>query len=339
MSKVLLTGANGFVAVHILDLLLSKGYNVVGTVRSESKKPYLQEKFANHADKLELVVVDDITAPGAWDAVLEDTKIEAVLHTSSPFFTDAKDVEKELYSPAIHGTTRILESIHAKAPNVKKVVVLSSFASIIDATKGNRPGYAYTDADWNPITYEQGLENGNRGYYASKKYAERAAWDFVEKAKPAYTLTTLCPPMVYGPPEQEVSSLSKLNASTQNFYNAFIGKEKPSAGVWIWVDVRNLAQAHVAAIESPAAAGQRYLISEGCFSPQEVTDFIWKHYPERATKYKIDKGTPGQLYPEEGTYHPDNSKSRKDLGLTYNLFDKMCEDLFARFIQLEEEGK
>jgi nucleoside-diphosphate-sugar epimerase len=89
MSKVLLTGANGFVAVHILDGLLPKGYTVVGTVRSQSKIPYLQNKFAKYADKLQFVVVEDIAAPGAWDAVLEDKGIEFVLHTSSPFHVTA----------------------------------------------------------------------------------------------------------------------------------------------------------------------------------------------------------------------------------------------------------
>ena len=89
MSKVLLTGANGFVAVHILEALLPKGYTVVGTVRSQTKMPYLQSKFAKYADKLQLVLVEDIAAPRAWDAVLEDKAIKFVLHTSSPFHVTA----------------------------------------------------------------------------------------------------------------------------------------------------------------------------------------------------------------------------------------------------------
>ncbi len=53
---------------------------------------------------------------------------------------------------------------------------------------------------------------------------------------------------VYGPPEQEISSLSKLNTSNQTLYNVFIGTAKPFFVSWNWVDVRDLAQAHVGAI-------------------------------------------------------------------------------------------
>lgn len=60
-AKVLLSGANGFIAVWTLQELLEAGYSVRGTVRSESKGRYLKERFAKYGDKLEIVVVSDIT--------------------------------------------------------------------------------------------------------------------------------------------------------------------------------------------------------------------------------------------------------------------------------------
>ncbi|KAG8892712.1 methylglyoxal reductase (NADPH-dependent) gre2, partial [Tulasnella sp. 403] len=54
MPSVLVTGANGFLAVHITQILLDKGYDVVGTVRSESKTPYLRERFKT--DRLQFAI-------------------------------------------------------------------------------------------------------------------------------------------------------------------------------------------------------------------------------------------------------------------------------------------
>lgn len=59
-SKVLVTGANGFVAINIVDVLLKKGYSVRATIRSESKAPYLRKLFGKYGDKLEFVIVPDV---------------------------------------------------------------------------------------------------------------------------------------------------------------------------------------------------------------------------------------------------------------------------------------
>lgn len=60
-GKVLVTGANGYIAMHVVDQLLKAGFSVRGTVRSESKIKYIQDYFKSYADKLELVIVPDIT--------------------------------------------------------------------------------------------------------------------------------------------------------------------------------------------------------------------------------------------------------------------------------------
>jgi nucleoside-diphosphate-sugar epimerase len=62
-SKVLVSGANGFIAVWVVKLLLDRGYTVRGTSRSDDKNVHLREIFASHVKegKLELAVVEDIT--------------------------------------------------------------------------------------------------------------------------------------------------------------------------------------------------------------------------------------------------------------------------------------
>jgi hypothetical protein len=58
----------------------------------------------------------------------------------------------------------ILRSIKKSAPTVKRVVITSSFASIIDGGKGNSiPDKTYSEADWNPITEEEALKHPANG--------------------------------------------------------------------------------------------------------------------------------------------------------------------------------
>lgn len=107
-SRVLVTGANGFVAINIVDVLLKKGYSVRATIRSESKGPYLRKLFGKYGDKLEFVIVPDVAKvcliwssqvghrvhraefqEGAFDDVLDG--LDAIVHTASPFHYDAED--------------------------------------------------------------------------------------------------------------------------------------------------------------------------------------------------------------------------------------------------------
>jgi nucleoside-diphosphate-sugar epimerase len=86
-TNVLLTGGNGFIAVHIIVILLQHGHNVTTTVRSEGKTTYLRHKFSEAvgSGQLKFAIVEDITVSGAFDKVLQSEAFDFVLHTSSPF--------------------------------------------------------------------------------------------------------------------------------------------------------------------------------------------------------------------------------------------------------------
>ena len=112
---------------------------------------------------------------------------------SAPFLTlssillypcfNTTDSKKDLLDPAIIGTTGILKAIKKSAPTVKRVVITSSFAAVINPAKGVRPRYVYSESGWNPITEEEALQSPIAGYRASKTFAEKAAWDFIEKVR------------------------------------------------------------------------------------------------------------------------------------------------------------
>lgn len=202
MTRVLLTGGSGFIAAHTLNVLLKHGHSVVTTVRTQDKADKIKAAYTGEVENgsLSFAIVPDIAKPDAFDeAVVSDPPFEAVLHTASPFHFNVTDIQKDLLDPAVIGTTGILNSIKKNAPSVKRVVITSSFAAIINSTKGFWPGHTYSEEDWNPITREEAEENPMQGYRGSKTFAEKAAWDFLEKEKPNFTIATINPPMVFGP--------------------------------------------------------------------------------------------------------------------------------------------
>ncbi|PYH94495.1 NAD(P)-binding protein [Aspergillus ellipticus CBS 707.79] len=312
--KVLVTGGSGFIASHCLKTLLAGNHTVVTTVRSAEKG---EKILAAHSEaskgQLSYVVVPDIAQEGAFDkAVISDPPFDAVLHTASPFHFRFQD-PKELLDPAIHGTKGILRAIKNSAPSVKRVVITSSFAAIV-----NPDGHpdVYSESRWNPVTYEEGIADRAKSYRASKALAERAAWSFVEEEKPGFSLATICPPYVFGPPIHPPESQEALNTSNLGFGSLMQGgwKEKlPPTGTWLWVDVRDIALAHVRAMEIPEAAGNRFFITAGHFDMKEVAEIAKKNFPEYADKL------PAELISDKPNplYDFDNSRSREVLGLEY----------------------
>jgi nucleoside-diphosphate-sugar epimerase len=237
-------------------------------------------------------------------------------------------IPKELLDPAVIGTTGILKSIKKSAPSVKRVVITSSFASIVNPFKGNWPEHTYSEEDWNPLNAEQAVENPANGYRASKTFAERAAWDFLEKEKPNFTIATMCPPLVLGPIVHYLNSLDGLNTSNQRIRDIILGKAKdeiPPTGTYIWVDVRDLAEAHVAGIEKEEAANKRFFITAGYFSNKEIAQIVEKNFPQYKDGLPT-ASTPGGDYPEEGVYKYNNKRGLEVLGLKYKSLEESIKD-------------
>ena len=90
----------------------------------------------------------------------------------------------------------------------------------------------------------------------------------------------------------------------------------PPTATFIWVDVRDLALAHVKAIELPVAANKRYFITAGYFCNKEIVDILREEFPDLA-KGLPPKDTKTGGYPEEGIYKYDNRRTREELGIHF----------------------
>jgi nucleoside-diphosphate-sugar epimerase len=244
-SRVLLTGANGFIGSHILAQLLDRGFSVCCAVRTQGKGDKILRDFAAQKDQLTITIVPDIVAPEAYrNAVQGVPPFDAVFHTASPFTYRDVGSNLEFLDPAIKGVKNLLKAVKDNAPSVRRVIWTGSCASVINYDNlVSDPSKMYTEADWNPITWEEAVHGDpSKAYRASKVFAERAAWDFMKEEEPHYDLVTLCPPATFGPLRHSISSIRDLNESNSRLWKLCFNSTKdtsmPYIPVHTYVDVR-----------------------------------------------------------------------------------------------------
>ncbi|TID30962.1 hypothetical protein CANINC_000445 [Pichia inconspicua] len=293
-KTVLVTGATGFIAQHIVDNLLSKGYSVVGTARSQEKYQPILEAFMKKRPEANLTfeIVPEISAENAIDDVLKKhPEITAVLHTASPAALGQKRDLKDAYlKPAVNGTLNILKAVQEFAPQITNIVFTSSYAAIYT---GDRK-HVHTNESWNPINWENDVNGEFIAYIASKTYAEKAARDFVKEHDVNFKFATVNPPYVLGPQLFDSFVGSSLNTSNQLITSVLkIDKKstKPEIGrPTLVVDVRDVAAFHVLPLENEKAADQRLFIAVGPVVAQTFLNIINENIPE--LKGKVALGDP-----------------------------------------------
>jgi nucleoside-diphosphate-sugar epimerase len=253
-----------------------------------------------------------------------------------PFTYDTTNNEKELIIPAINGVRAILEAASA-SPSVKRVVITSSFASVLDANRKAPPYFTYTGADWNPLSYEEAADPATSAviaYRGSKKFAELEAWNFVEKKKPAFSLVTLCPPMTFGPVVHPVPSVDKLNESNAMLWKVAKGVNPlPVARVPFWIDVRDLAVAHVESLLKAEVGGKRYTpASPERFSYAMAAEIISEGFPE------LKDGTTLENQTIDVSHGLDGETAAKELGYEYHSFKDTVRDLISQAFALSKQS-
>lgn len=123
-----------------------------------------------------------------------------------------------------------------------------------------------------------------------------------------------------------LNSLEAINTSNKRFVDFVQGKSKdqlPPSGTFLYVDVRDVALAHVKAIEVPEAGNQRFFITNGYFTNKDIVDSIRESHPQLDSKLP-PKDAARDLPP--GIYGFDNQKSINVLGLQYQPFKKTVGD-------------
>ncbi|KAB1224978.1 Tetraketide alpha-pyrone reductase 1 [Morella rubra] len=274
---VCVTGASGYIASWLVKLLLQRGYTVKASVRDPNEPQKTEHLLALDGAKERLRLFKaDLEEEGSFDSAIDGC--EGVFHTASPVLDDFTDPQAELIDPAVKGTLNVLRAC-AKVSSVKRVVVTSSMAAV--AYSGRTiASDVVIDETW--FSDPAICEKSKLWYMLSKTLAEEAAWKFAKEN--GIDMVTMNP-----------------------------GAERTLDIQAVWVDVRDIANAHILAYENPSANG-RYCLVASTISCSWVMKILRELYP---------------------TLNLPENKDDKPLELICKVSKEKAESLGLNFIPVE----
>ena len=295
-ALILVTGVNGFVASHLANRLLARGYAVRGTVRSEQKAAWIKEAMTERhpSAHFEVVVVPNIAVPGVFDEYVKGC--DGVAHVASDL-SFGPDPNK-IITPMLEGLKNILQSA-AKESSIKRFVITSSNIAAFTPQPGKEisiDSSTWNDASieraWRPPPYEQ--ERMWDVYAASKTQCEREFWRFGREQKPSFVLNAVLPDFIVGPIFH-----AKQPGSTGRWVKAFFddpGHYEPLQNFvpQYFVDVEDTVLLHIASLTEEDVKDERLF---GFAEPFNFNSWV-------GAFRKIDPSKP---------WPPDDPKQQHDL--------------------------
>ena len=331
---VAVTGASGYIALHVIAHLLDEGYAVRGTLRDMARGEKIRNALNRHTNTTNLSFAEcNLLSDDGWDEALAGC--EFLIHTASPLpIAEPKDHD-DLIIPARDGALRALGA--ASGAGVKRVVMTSSVAAIGYGHEGKTE---FSEDDWSIVKPEIGA------YASSKTIAEQSAWDFVTSLPKdeVFEFVTINPSLVVGP------LIDPDGSASIEVVRKFLAREVPGCpkfGIGL-VDVRDVAAAHVAAMTAPEAPGQRYIANTEFRWLEEVAEQLNREFGPRG--YTVPtRGVPNflvrfvalfdkavrRIVPDLGQQkNYDSSAIRRDLGWQTRPMDESIRDTAESLIEL-----
>ena len=229
-KKVLVTGANGFIALHCISKLLDNGFNVKGSLKDLKKESLVRESLGSKLNRGNFEICKlNLLEDHGWEEATSNC--DYLLHIASPCVIKEPKNENEIIYPAVNGTLRAIKAAH-KA-NIKKIVITSSVGSIVYGHNKN----ICDSNDWTDVSFSVGA------YIKSKTLAEKAAWDYFDKLRrPKFSMTSINPGMVFGP-----LLSNQVNSTSADLILKMINGSFPALPniYFSVVDVRDIAKLHI----------------------------------------------------------------------------------------------
>ena len=132
MRTALITGITGQDGSYLAELLLTKGYRVVGVVRRSSTTPY--ERIAHLVDRVELMSADLLDQTSLTD-VIDEAKPDEIYNLAAQSFVQTSWTQPVLTGEfTALGVTRMLEAMKKAAPNARFYQASSSemFGKVVE---------------------------------------------------------------------------------------------------------------------------------------------------------------------------------------------------------------
>lgn len=314
-ETILLTGASGFMAKHVLRQMLEAGHRIRAAIRTPARADEVRHAVLSGlppdaAERLGFVTLD-LTSDAGWSAAAEG--VTALVHTASPFPIAQPKNADDLIRPAVEGTRRALHA--ARYAGIARVILTSSSVAVAPVA----PQARLDETDWSDPDDPRAT-----AYQRSKTLAERAAWTFARE-NPGLAMTVINPALVLGPP------LDRTFGSSVGLVRRILsGRDPlvPALGFGV-VDVRDVALAHLRALERPGTAGKRYLVVAGSMWMADMARVLRKSYPARRIATRVAPTVVMRLLaladPEVRAILPGlghietyaNDRARADLGIDF----------------------
>jgi dihydroflavonol-4-reductase len=303
-ETVLVTGGSGFLGGWCVVELLRRGYRVRTTVRDLSREAEVRARVAREAgagDRLSFLAAN-LEGDEGWAEAARGC--DFVLHVASPFPPSQPKDPDELIVPAREGTLRVLGA--ALDAGARRVVVTSSVAAVRGGAK--EAAAPLTEADWTDPD-DLRLEP----YTRSKTIAERAAWDLAGERGERARLAVVNPGAILGPVLGTEDSFSLQ--LVQRLLGGVPGT--PRIGYSI-VDVRDVADLQVRAMEAPAAGGERFIAVAGFRWMAEVAAVLRERLGPDAAKVP-KRSLPDFAVRAMGLFDPSVRSAARQLGQRVEL--------------------
>tara|TARA_B100002052_G_scaffold209084_1_gene191136 strand:+ start:1432 stop:2463 length:1032 start_codon:yes stop_codon:yes gene_type:complete len=270
-GPVVVTGASGYIGSHIVANLLSKGMRVRATVRDledPERVAHLKSMDIAEGGDIEIVEMDLFDPESVNSAISGCTDL---IHTAATVIVRSRDPQRKIVDPSVIGTRNVISAVE-RSGTIERFVHTSSTAAIRPMEW--KDGSTLTADIWaNDATLE------NNPYGLAKVSAEKIVrdWHASLESGTRPRLVTIHPCMVFGPP----LSPRHLRGSLA-ILMAMIRRTVPlSLPMQInIVDVRDVAEAHVRALEEGQEGG-RYLTVSGDMMMTDIAKALKKAHPGR----------------------------------------------------------
>ncbi len=269
MSNIaMVSGGSGYIATYIIQQLLADGWTVHTTIRNLDREAEIRHRFPDANDKLKFFQADLLHDEG-WAAAMAGCT--HVVHVASPIVAQTPKHEDELIVPARDGALRALK--FAKEAGVKRFVQTSSMAAVAYGVEEGT--HEFDENDWTDINHPDAY-----AYVKSKTIAERAARDWIKDKGDGMEYCSVNPGMVLGPVTDGDFSASVL--AIQQLMDGSIPMAPAIA--YPLVDVRDVADLHVRALNAPDIENDRFLAAGPTLTFLDMSNILHHMLGEKARK-------------------------------------------------------